>query len=335
MSYQFKKHPVHEVADQIFCIQTVLPGTTLGTINAYLIRGKERSILIDTAYRTRHCIRNLTDSLAFLGVVPEQMDIVLTHFHNDHSGASTDLIHPERTIYVPKDEFTFFGIYKQESYYNESRRALYTKEGLTNAEFDTIMHMKNSASMCFPDFHSKQFTPICAHDILTVGDYSLEAIHTPGHTPGHMCYYDRQKKIIFTGDHVLFDITPNIIPWDTIPNNLGIYLNSLSQAKELDVEIALPGHRFSGNYYSRIDELIAHHKKRLAECEALVKNKPGRTAFQLTGSLSWNLRNNSGKKRIPDHLIRYAFGECLSHLQALSMTGRVKHRLCGDFYRYY
>ena len=55
------------------------------------------------------------------------------------------------------------------------------------------------------------FTCLENGDTLSYGGYTLECILTPGHSPGHMCLYIRELKQMFLGDHVLFDITPNIV----------------------------------------------------------------------------------------------------------------------------
>jgi len=43
---------------------------------------------------------------------------------------------------------------------------------------------------------------------IDVGDYRLRPIETPGHSPCHVCLYEADKKILFSGDHVLLEITP-------------------------------------------------------------------------------------------------------------------------------
>ena len=61
-------------------------------------------------------------------------------------------------------------------------------------------------------------------DVLHYGGYSLQAVETPGHTPGHMCLYDAEKKLLFCGDHILGTITPNICIELSTENPLQDYL---------------------------------------------------------------------------------------------------------------
>ena len=70
---------------------------------------------------------------------------------------------------------------------------------------------------------------------MTVGKYTLELIATPGHTPGNSMFWIEDKKIMFTGDNILFDITPNIVSSDEVTDSLGSYLKSLDKSKKYSV----------------------------------------------------------------------------------------------------
>ncbi len=324
---------ITEICKDIYRIQIPLNGSSLGTINSYVIRGADRSLLIDTGYRAEPCIETIRSSLSLLGVRPEKTDILLTHFHNDHSGAATDLIHPWRKIYVPAQEYQFFGIGDDPKVYTESRRPRYLKEGLSDEEFEKMMYITLPGSKG-PDFFAGQFSPVDDRQTFAAGEYTLTAIHTPGHTPGHMCYWDEAHGLMFTGDHILFDISPNIIPWPGIPNILGLYLYSLQKLQNYPAAIALPGHRQPGSLSARIDEQIRHHKQRLNECESLVKLYPDKTALEITRLLSWKIRRPRGTRGIPLPLLRYAFGECLCHLDYLRFQKKIEQTFSGGFYRY-
>ena len=55
-------------------------------------------------------------------------------------------------------------------------------------------------------------------EIIWLDPLKLQCIATPGHTSGHMMLYIPEAEILFTGDHVLFDITPNITVWEEAPD---------------------------------------------------------------------------------------------------------------------
>ena len=106
--------------------------------------------------------------------------------------------------------------------------------------------------------------------MLHYGGYSLQAVETPGHTPGHMCLYDAEKKLLFCGDHILGTITPNICIELSTENPLQDYLASLQKVEKLDVQTLLTAHGTPvENMYARIQELYRHHQERLAEVQRI------------------------------------------------------------------
>ena len=67
---------------------------------------------------------------------------------------------------------------------------------------------------------------------LDIGRFDFEVWWTPGHSPGHICFLERGKKFILTGDHVLPTITPNIsLHAQQQGNPLGDYIASLEAAR--------------------------------------------------------------------------------------------------------
>lgn len=323
-----------EVCSNIYRIRIPMVGSTLQNINSYLIKGTKRNILIDTGYRNDTCIETIRRSMSEVGAKMEDTDILLTHFHNDHSGAATDLISPGRKIYVPEQEYQFFGIAKGPNVYKESRRNRYLKEGISSKEFYDMMYFTLPGSNG-PDFFSDQFVPIKDNERISTGNFTLTAIHTPGHTPGHMCYWEDAYKLMFTGDHILFDITPNIIPWPGVPNILGLYLYSLQKLQNYPAVLSLPGHREPGSLAARLEEQICHHQRRLEECQSLIALHPDQTARELTKMLSWNIHKSKKEKDIPLPILRYAFGECLSHLDYLCFQKKITWFLSDGFRKYH
>jgi glyoxylase-like metal-dependent hydrolase (beta-lactamase superfamily II) len=178
-----------------------------------------------------------------------------------------------------------------------------------------------------------RYTYVKNGEVLRVGGYSLRCISTPGHSPGHMCLWDEESGVMFTGDHVLFDITPNITAWPTIEDSLGDYLDSLRKVRDYPVKTALPGHRKQGDFHARIDELIGHHEVRLAEVKRIVRAEPGLTAFEIAGRMRWKIRSNNWDD-FPAPQKIFAVGECQSHLDYLRLRGKINRELDGNAYAY-
>lgn len=70
----------------------------------------------------------------------------------------------------------------------------------------------------------------------------LEVYWTPGHTVGSMCLYQREKKILYSGDTVFPD--GGFGRFDGESGSLNSIINSIKKLSNLDIEVMLPGHGF-------------------------------------------------------------------------------------------
>ena len=172
-------------------------------------------------------------------------------------------------------------------------------------------------------------------DTLSYGGHTFRCILTPGHTPGHMCLYEPEARWLFTGDHILFYISPNICRWETMPDALGSYLESLQTVRDLPVELLLPAHRRdTGVLRDRADELTAHHLGRIEDAWHTVREEPGLTGYEIAGRMRWRIRSRSWED-FPLEQKFFAVGEALAHLDYLEVRGRVLRREERGKYRYY
>ena len=103
-------------------------------------------------------------------------------------------------------------------------------------------------------------SPIREGEFVELGGMRLEAILTPGHSPGHLSFWWEEERILLGGDNVLLPSTTAV----TAPKgNLGDYLESLDKVKKLAPRLIYPGHGpVLEDPIGRIDELIEHRKMR-------------------------------------------------------------------------
>jgi glyoxylase-like metal-dependent hydrolase (beta-lactamase superfamily II) len=139
---------------------------------------------------------------------------------------------------------------------------------------------------------------------------------------------------MFTADHILFDITPNITMWPNMENALGTYLESLKKFRAFPVKKSLPGHREEGDYFGRIDELLQHHDRRVRETEEIVCANPGMTTYEIAGKMTWSIQAKSWQE-FPLIQKWFAVGEALSHLDYLLSLGKVERREENGINRYH
>jgi glyoxylase-like metal-dependent hydrolase (beta-lactamase superfamily II) len=102
-------------------------------------------------------------------------------------------------------------------------------------------------------------------DAIELAGREWVALHTPGHTPDHLCLFDPTTGLVLSGDHVLPTITPHISGLTTAADPLAQFFASLDRMHELsDVQRVLPahGHPFV-DLDGRVDAIKHHHEERL------------------------------------------------------------------------
>ena len=101
-----------------------------------------------------------------------------------------------------------------------------------------------------------------------------------------------------------------------VDDSLGDYLESLGKSEKYDVELALPGHRQTGNYQDRLKELKNHHANRLNEVKGLIEEYPLSTTYEIASRMKWRIKAESWEE-FPTTQKWFAMGEALSHVRHL------------------
>lgn len=116
-------------------------------------------------------------------------------------------------------------------------------------------------------------------DVVNCGEFSLRAVHTPGHASNHLCYLLEDRGVLFTGDHVMQGSTVVISPPD---GDMQAYLDSLEGLLELPVGALAPGHgHVIETPHDEVRRLIAHRLKREEKVRAALERVGAATLEQL------------------------------------------------------
>lgn len=323
-----------EIANRIYRIPVPLKNNPLRYINSYLIMDAERELLIDTGFRTRECHEALESGLKYLGSARDKRDVLITHYHSDHAGLADVMAAPQGRIYMSEAEVQYN--INQNRVRNGSRfNSLierFIEEGFVRDNISQLLE-SDSDNMKMPVLADRLYV-LKPHERISYGTYKLESIPAPGHTPGNTMLWEANTGVMFTGDHVLFDVSPNITAYMDVDDSLGDYISSLESALQYPVRKALPGHRESGDYHARIEQLILHHEKRLNQVMQIVESSPGLCAYDITSRMRWKIRAKSWED-FPNAQKWFAMGECLAHLDHLLIKGALERRDEAGSVRYY
>lgn len=315
---------ITEILPNLFQIKVPLPGTPLKELNSYLIKGPERHLLIDTGFNRQECKDTLTKAFAQLEVEFADCDFFITHLHADHSGLVSSLVTDTSNVYCSQIDGEAILRFLQGNHWRLMGELL-IRHGFPADMVDEAVNKhpasKGGASGML------YLTSVNDGDWLEINGYKFECILTPGHTPGHVCLYEPDKKILISGDHILGDITPNITVWPQMTDSLVQYLDNLDKIARLEVKLVLPGHRsIIQDCQKRIEELKTHHEKRLVELMSILSQGP-QTAFQAAANMTWDLTYRSWDD-FPLPQKWFASGETASHLEYLVENGVATKENC-------
>ena len=321
-----------QIEGNIYTIPVPLPGNPLKCLNSYVIKDDARSLVIDTGFRMPECLEALQTGLDELDIDMERADIFLTHMHADHSGLVSDIAGANTKVFISRTDGE--RMLRRLEHPDAVRVEEYVGDGFSDEE---ISHFNDAPSMKYTPNRAIPFTYVGDGDILSYGGRRLEVISTPGHTPGHLCLYDKDAKAMFLGDHVLFDITPNITTWPAFDDPLGHYVHSLMDVSIYDVRLPLPAHRgVHGTMAERIGTIIEHHGARIREMLDIMDANPGLTAYDLSGKMSWRVHGRSNSwADFPLSQKWFAVGETAAHLEYLMKRGRARREFNGRVWHYF
>lgn len=324
-----------EVFPGVHCIELPLPWE-LETVNAYLVRLDDGYLLVDAGVGTQECFDAMRSALDSFGAgFQDVKQIFVTHFHPDHAGLAAQIqeisgasVVPGRlvdcagpcSLWMHPNELDHLRVFGDPAKGAAMRGAALTIAGVPAELQQRMQEVFAAMRIRYREIHA--IRQVSGGEAIASGIGPLEVVWTPGHSPGHICLYQREKRLFFSGDHMLPGITPNI-SWMEGHDSLGDYLASLRKVDEFEVDLVLPGHGrpFSGHReWTR--KTIAHHEDRCARLMELLGGLPDgepKTAHELTQAM-WRPEIH------PLHHFLAAL-EVLAHLESMRRRGEVMGRL--------
>ena len=312
---------IEEILPNFYRAEIPLPNSPLKFVNSYFIKGKPRNLIVDTGLNRDECRAAMTEHVRVLDFDLAETDFFITHAHADHVGLAKEFAGGQSTVFLNAPDAALlrewsgweklFPVAEMHGFPPEELRA--------GSRGDPNMGFRGEAVPEVEELEEGR--------VFSVGDFRLHCVSTPGHSPGHTCLYEPDRKLLISGNHILGEITPNITSWRGT-NALKHYLSSLALVERMDVARVLPGHRRPfADHRGRIRELRAHHERRLNEVRSLVAQAT-RTAYDVAAAMTWDLAGSWSRWAFTQRW--FALGEALSHLRYLEEEGSVIRQTGGS-----
>jgi glyoxylase-like metal-dependent hydrolase (beta-lactamase superfamily II)/8-oxo-dGTP pyrophosphatase MutT (NUDIX family) len=142
------------------------------------------------------------------------------------------------------------------------------------------------------------------------GPWHLEAVHTPGHAPGHLAFYEARYRLLFVGDMVSTLSSVVIAPPE---GDLAEYLRSLHKLRGYDCRLLLPSHGSASAQPAETIDACLRHRARREEQLLTALAGPARPITELAPELYGDL---------PADLMRLAQLQIQAGLEKLACEGR-------------
>ncbi|RLQ23883.1 MBL fold metallo-hydrolase [Seongchinamella sediminis] len=112
-------------------------------------------------------------------------------------------------------------------------------------------------------FQDDTFRPdrkLAHDDVLATDEFTLRAVHTPGHVSNHYCFFLEEERMLFAGDHIMNGSTVVIVPPS---GDMKAYIESLQLLLRYDLKLIAPGHgEVMEDSRAIVEWLVNHRLKR-------------------------------------------------------------------------
>jgi len=315
-----------QVLNGVHQIKSPCPGDASWYTNVYVIEGSDGHIMVDCGWDSQESLWALQEGIKAANLkLRDITKVVITHIHPDHYGLSSKIkqicgaqvaIHRIDAGFIPPRYKDFANLIKK-------TEELLRQNGVPDNELPQL----KEASL----WMNKYVTPDAPEVMLEDGDtisndsFEFEVLWTPGHSPGHICLYEQERRFILTGDHVLYDTNPHIgLNPQSGDNPLGNYITSLKKLERLKVHFILPGHGPMFNALGlRIEGILQHHEERKRAIMQALRDGL-KTAYEVAQQIPWMV--DEGRSSFQDLAVwdrRMAVTETLAHLRLLMEEDRV------------
>jgi glyoxylase-like metal-dependent hydrolase (beta-lactamase superfamily II) len=315
-----------EVATGVFELRLPIPFED-GLVNVFLFTDGEEADLLDCGMNAEESLEAIHAATRHVGA-RRLRTLMVTHIHPDHYGAAGRLAGGPglADLYIHRLEVPLVQPrYVELEHLVEEVHHYLLVNGVPPEEAVVMSNSQRALSQVVKT--ADPSVQLDGAETVVMGRRRLRVEWTPGHSPGHICLWEQTEGLLFAGDHILPELSPNIgLHPQSTPDPLHEYLEGLRRMAALQPKRIMPAHgRPFADANTRVDALASHHRRRLDQILEIVGNEE-KTAWQVALDL-WGPRENPYEKRL-------ALQEGLAHLQALAVEGRVSKSVTPEWVRW-
>jgi glyoxylase-like metal-dependent hydrolase (beta-lactamase superfamily II) len=314
-----------EVVAGVFELRLPIPFED-GLVNVFLFVDGAEADLLDCGMNSDESVAEIKQAMAQLGA-KRLRRLVVTHIHPDHYGAAGSLAGEGMAdLYIHRLEVPLVHPrYVELEHLVSEVRTYLLVNGVPADDAEELSNSQRALSQVVKT--AEPSVQLDGAESLHLGRRLLRVEWTPGHSPGHICLYDRDDELLFAGDTLLPELSPNIgLHPQSTPDPLHEYLDGLRRLAAYEPKLILPSHgRPFTDAPARVTVLQAHHKRRLDQIVEIV-GRGKKTGWEVALDL-WGPRQNLYEKRL-------ALQEALAHLQALAVDDRVSKSVTPESVRW-
>jgi glyoxylase-like metal-dependent hydrolase (beta-lactamase superfamily II) len=332
---QWSEAGIFRVSPDVHRVPLPLPNDALRAVNIYVLEDEDGLVLIDGGWDLGDAFDQLTTALADIGFrIADVRKVLVTHAHRDHYTQAVVIRRLSKAqVYLGALEQPSVEMYHGADGRHMADRLRRLRQGGAGTLADELIERgavkpADARKWEYPDEWLQDGSEI------ELGGRTLTAVHTPGHTQGHLVYADPGSGLLFAGDHILPHITPSIGFEPSVTERaLENYLGSLRRILSLPDARLLPAHGpVSESAHERVRELLRHHDERLALSRAAVESGD-RTALEVAEHLPWTRRRSAFETLDPFNQM-LAVNETAAHLDVLVMRAELTARQQDGVRRY-
>jgi len=171
-------------------------------------------------------------------------------------------------------------------------------------------------------FQDDTFSPdreVQHDDVLATAEFTLRAVHTPGHVSNHFCFFLEEEQMLFAGDHIMNGSTVVIIPPS---GNMKAYIESLQLLLRYPLKFIAPGHGDIMEDSRAVVEWLVNHRLRREDKVVLGLQQLGRVPVDELVRLVYDDVDTS--------LHKMARLSLAAHLIKLQHENRARHHAADD-----